>query len=96
MGTILNREGYEKLIQEDLEWLRKQPRTLEREHIELIVSQSPDQLYGKKPEEPQNPLRCECGCMCHKVLEEHELAYWNKHPGARKLCGSCYTAMMHR
>ena len=33
----LNREAYTKLVDEDLTWLRKQPRTLERDHIEAVL-----------------------------------------------------------
>lgn len=34
MPMILNNEAYQKLINEDIEWLLEQPRTLERIHIE--------------------------------------------------------------
>lgn len=44
----LNKEGYERLIKEDLAWLMEQPRTLERDHIELIVKQSVDKEYPAK------------------------------------------------
>ena len=37
MGTTLNRHGYTKLIEEDIAWLEKQERTLEREHILAIL-----------------------------------------------------------
>lgn len=33
MSGILNRPAYERLFNEDIEWLLRQPRTLEREHI---------------------------------------------------------------
>jgi hypothetical protein len=46
MGTTLNRSAYERLIEEDLEWLMRQPRSLEREHIADIVRVSPDREYG--------------------------------------------------
>ena len=29
MGMMVNREAYQKLIDEDIEWLLKQPRSLE-------------------------------------------------------------------
>ena len=45
MGTTLNRQGYQKLVDEDLVWLKQQPRTLERDHIEMIVEQSPKVFY---------------------------------------------------
>ena len=46
MGTTLNRSAYEKLIAENIEWLLKQPRTLERDHIEAIVRRSADHEYA--------------------------------------------------
>ena len=33
MAGILNRPAYQQLFDEDIEWLLKQPRTLERDHI---------------------------------------------------------------
>lgn len=43
----MNRTTYEQLISEDLEWLLKQPRSLERDHIEAIVRRSVDHEYGQ-------------------------------------------------
>lgn len=40
MGTTLNRHAYQRLIDENLEWLSKQPRSLERDHIEGIIKRS--------------------------------------------------------
>lgn len=45
--TRLNRHAYQRLINEDLEWLSRQPRSLEREHIEVIVRQSPEREYTR-------------------------------------------------
>lgn len=36
MGT-LNRQAWQNLIDEDLRWLLEQPRTLERDHIEVCL-----------------------------------------------------------
>jgi len=47
MGTKMNKESYQKLIDEDLEWLNQQPRTLERMHIADIVKESIDFHYPK-------------------------------------------------
>lgn len=33
----LNKESYKKLLQENLDWLLKQPRSLERDHIEQMI-----------------------------------------------------------
>jgi hypothetical protein len=49
----VNRATYERLVEEDLAWLMAQPRTLEREHIALIVRQSVEQEY------PVGPVRVE-------------------------------------
>lgn len=40
MASKLNKLAYEKLIEQDLEWLNKQERTLERQHVECIVRES--------------------------------------------------------
>lgn len=49
MVTTLNTSAYHKLIRENIEWLMQQPRSLERDHIKLILdyhlSQTIDQLY---------------------------------------------------
>lgn len=48
MGTTLNRDAYEKLIAEDIEWLMKQPRTLERDHIAKVLRRSPEREYAMR------------------------------------------------
>lgn len=42
----LTRWAYQQLIDEDIEWLLKQPRTLERDHIEQVLRDSPTRMYG--------------------------------------------------
>lgn len=37
MIVLISPETYIKLIQGDLDWLLKQPRDLERDHIEAIL-----------------------------------------------------------
>jgi hypothetical protein len=49
MGTTLNRDGYQKLIDEDIEWLEKMPRTLSRDHAIAVLKYSVFLLYGPKP-----------------------------------------------
>ena len=49
MTSRLNRRSYAQLIREDLEWLMKQPRTLEREHIRLILERAVEYEYGPEP-----------------------------------------------
>jgi hypothetical protein len=37
MGTTMNKQAYARLVEENLEWLLKQPRGLERDHIEAML-----------------------------------------------------------
>ena len=46
MSSKLNRPAYRQMIEEDLQWLLAQPRTLERDHIEAIVRASEEHEYG--------------------------------------------------
>ncbi len=46
MSSRLNRPAYERLIRENIEWLDKQPRTLERDHIRMILDQAVEYEYG--------------------------------------------------
>lgn len=46
MGTTLNRAAFEKLIQEDLDWLAKQPKSLERDHIWYLLQAASHVYYG--------------------------------------------------
>lgn len=45
MSSKLTRDAYNKLIDEDLAWLRQQPDTLENSHIQMIVAASPVHEY---------------------------------------------------
>lgn len=45
MGSILNKQAYNNLIDEDLEWLLKQPPSLERDHIECVLKA---EIRGRK------------------------------------------------
>ena len=44
-----NREAYERLINEDIDWLFKQEKTLERDHIMQIVQESIKYYYDENP-----------------------------------------------
>jgi len=37
MSLTLNADAYRKLVREDIEWLLRQPQTLERDHIQQIL-----------------------------------------------------------
>jgi hypothetical protein len=49
----MNRWAYAKLVQGDIDWLMEQPRTLEREHIRLILERAVEYEYGPEPEKPK-------------------------------------------
>ena len=42
------KEAFQSLINSDLEWLMKQPKSPERDHIESVIKQMPDLLYERK------------------------------------------------
>ena|SRR5688572_21499065 len=54
MPSKLNRPAYERLIQEDIEWLLTMPRTLEREHIEALLRDSANVYYPNGDPWPTN------------------------------------------
>lgn len=47
MTMMLNRKGYQELIDGDLEWLLRQKRCLERDHIEAVLRESTERIYGQ-------------------------------------------------
>ena len=48
MSMKINRESFEKLIDGDKNWLLKQPRSLERDHIEEVLDEITELVYGKE------------------------------------------------
>ena len=44
----ISRRAYQELIGGDLQWLLKQPESLERDHIEAVLRKSVELLYGKE------------------------------------------------
>lgn len=50
MSLTLNKSAYARLIEEDIEWLLKQPKTLEREHIVAVLKESIDSFYRPSKE----------------------------------------------
>ena len=44
----ISRRAYQELIDGDIEWLLRQPRDLERDHIEAVLRKSVELLYGKE------------------------------------------------
>lgn len=61
MSSKLNRHAYEKMIAEDIAWLEKQPRTLERDHIVEVLRCSPDREYNR-PEACSHGVRWPHNC----------------------------------
>ena len=43
----ISKRAYQELIDGDIEWLLRQPRDLERDHIEAVLRKSVELLYGK-------------------------------------------------
>ena len=37
MSVLISSEAYKRLLQGDLDWLLKQPKSLEKDHIEAIL-----------------------------------------------------------
>ena len=44
----ISKRAYQELIDGDIEWLLRQPRDLERDHIEAVLRKSVELLYGKE------------------------------------------------
>jgi len=57
MPTKMNRSAYQSMIKEDITWLiNSTTRSLERDHIRIILEQSVDLYYPKKlKDEIKNP-----------------------------------------
>lgn len=63
MGTM-NRTAYEQIIRENLEWVDKQPRSLESDHIRLVLKDSIDRLYGNDYLTANKLAAISTACMC--------------------------------
>ena len=48
-GMRMTREAFQKLIDENLAWLRELPQSPERDHIDIIVRQCVDHYYPPEP-----------------------------------------------
>lgn len=72
----MNRDAYEQIIKEDIDWLMKQPRTLERDHIQLVLELSPDREYGEKKKEKEKKIpKCgNDGTLWHRDFCEYDEA----------------------
>ncbi len=74
-GCRLNRPAYVKLIHENLVWLEKQPKALERSHIEAVLTWSVNQLYGPADSGPDHEWTESVGpAMCVRCLARREFA----------------------
>ena len=45
MSGKLTKSGFSQLIEGDISWLLKQPKTLERDHIEALLNESVSKYY---------------------------------------------------
>ena len=52
----VSRRAYQELIDGDIEWLLRQTRDLERDHIEAVLRKSVELLYGKKEQLMYRPI----------------------------------------
>ena len=71
----MTKQEYIKLVNEDLEWLLKQPRKLERDHIEAVLKESvnkyfPEPLASLTDEELKSELKRRKEANRQKMLEE--------------------------
>lgn len=48
MGTKMNRGAFQRLVDENIEWLLEQQRSLERDHIKVILDVITDLQYPKE------------------------------------------------
>jgi len=76
MSMRINRESFEKLIEGDKNWLLKQPRSLERDHIEEVLDEITDLVYGKEDDDypetivyRQHPMSDE---TIERIIAAHE------------------------
>ncbi len=86
----INRQAYQKLVDENLAWLMQQPRTLEREHTALLVKQSVEHKYGAHTDIPHPCSDHHCilsrppgmgtngGCRCGTQRREEIRSYFAK------------------
>ena len=56
MSMQICKEAYQELIDGDIEWLLRQPRDLERDHIEAVLRKSVELLYGKEEQLMYRPI----------------------------------------
>lgn len=52
----ISRRAYQELIDGDIEWLLRQPRDLERDHIEAVLRKSVELLYGNEEQLMYRPI----------------------------------------
>lgn len=83
----LDRMGYQQIIDGDIAWLRAQPRTLERDHVIMIVEASPGHEYPDAPTPPTTQSRV--GRWC----EDGE--HWHCHCGAGNTVDLCPKDRLH-
>ncbi len=79
-GTTLSRAGYERLFDEDIEWVEQQPRTLERDHVIQVLRwaranrRTIDQWTApRETETPAEPATTPCG---HRWEAHADRGFW--------------------
>lgn len=81
----VSRRAYQELIDGDIEWLLRQPRDLERDHIEAVLRKSVELLYGKEKQLMEvlkdiSQLTKGCGVTFIKNDDFHYYEYLMVHP----------------
>jgi hypothetical protein len=66
--STMNRKCYERLIEEDVKWLNEQPDSLESSHIECVLWDSINRIYG-------NPLHADLEKRYRRLLWESHAGY---------------------
>lgn len=65
MSGRMTKKAYQKMIDEDLEWLKKQPASLERDHIELVLRSSTKDQY---PHDYDDKTEAEAAEECERLF----------------------------
>lgn len=67
MSGKLTRAAYESMIDENIAWLHRQPKTTERDHIETVLRASIEEEY---PDSSRSPG---CSTRKHDILTNADL-----------------------
>ncbi len=91
MSTILFKSAYRKLIDEDLEWLETTPRTLERDHVEMILEMEKKHCFAytlpsSKERRDSSFPKVVCICGSSRFADLHAIKRWEFEQGGEYIC----------